>query len=743
MISKIKLQGIATYKDLVEIETQRINYFFGGNGTGKSTISKLLRGDITCEDSVIEYDNISHERIVGFNRTFINNCIGRPSDLKGIFTLGEESKKYQDQIKEIDNDIEFRNSKKEKSQQTYNNLNEEIQRTNRSIEEMCWSIKSDLATKYPEVIKGYAKSKTKFAERCFTALQVDCDVESLTEEKIGSEYRSIFSSDREAIEPLPAFDTHLLQKLADSTLIGESIVGNSNSQISALILKLKAGDWVKQGIEYAHQAEGVCPYCQNKMDIDIQREIEAFFDETYKEKCNNLEKYRSVYIEFKDQVYNYEQRIPQSNEIINYSCLSDEVQTLRTIVERNIDIIERKIAAPSQSHILSPIDEYISDIKKTISDINDQIQARNSSLSDEKAIEKCKLKILNYYLSTIRSIILSNKKTISDKQKGLNGVSEQIKKLEDAIEQLKSDKANIEAKISSVKPVVGKINRLLKSFGFESFELEENEKKPGTYKIVRPDDRSAVKDTLSEGEANFIAFLYFYYLCYGSFEQDNITEDKIIVIDDPISSMDSNVLYIVSSLTKDLLVKCREGQNGIRQMFILTHNSYFFKEITYWGSREKLPTNVGAYFVIKKSNNQSQITTYEKPPIKSTYELLWDDIKCASEPGSLISVSTACNTMRRILEHYFNVIGKVNYEKCIDSLEGQDRLIGKALISLINDGSHSIFDDYSIQMTEESIHSYLRVFQMIFEKNSQIEHYNMMMGLTPEITNEQVAVEEE
>lgn len=136
MISKIKLQGIATYKDLVEIEPHRINYFFGGNGTGKSTISKLLRGDITCEDSVIEYDNISHERIVGFNRTFINNCIGRPSDLKGIFTLGEESKKYQDQIKEIDNYIEFRNSKKEKSQQTYNNLNEEIQRTKRSIEEM-------------------------------------------------------------------------------------------------------------------------------------------------------------------------------------------------------------------------------------------------------------------------------------------------------------------------------------------------------------------------------------------------------------------------------------------------------------------------------------------------------------------------------------------------------------------------------------------------------------------------------
>ena len=39
--------------------------------------------------------------------------------------------------------------------------------------------------------------------------------------------------------------------------------------------------------------------------------------------------------------------------------------------------------------------------------------------------------------------------------------------------------------------------------------------------------------TLSEGEKNFIAFLYFYQLCLGTNDTEN-TKKKIIVIDDVI-----------------------------------------------------------------------------------------------------------------------------------------------------------------------------------------------------------------
>lgn len=54
--------------------------------------------------------------------------------------------------------------------------------------------------------------------------------------------------------------------------------------------------------------------------------------------------------------------------------------------------------------------------------------------------------------------------------------------------------------------------------------------------------------TLSEGEKNFISFLYFYQLCLGTDNIDRSSKKKIIVIDDPVSSLDSQALFIVTTL---------------------------------------------------------------------------------------------------------------------------------------------------------------------------------------------------
>lgn len=85
-----------------------------------------------------------------------------------------------------------------------------------------------------------------------------------------------------------------------------------------------------------------------------------------------------------------------------------------------------------------------------------------------------------------------------------------------------------------------------------------------------------------------IAFLYFYHLVRGSFS-DKEVKDKIVVIDDPVSSMDSSALLIVSALVREMVEICLNNTdylnqkiegNFIKQIFILTHNVYFHNEIT-------------------------------------------------------------------------------------------------------------------------------------------------------------------
>ncbi|CAH0122830.1 hypothetical protein PAE9249_05442 [Paenibacillus sp. CECT 9249] len=89
-----------------------------------------------------------------------------------------------------------------------------------------------------------------------------------------------------------------------------------------------------------------------------------------------------------------------------------------------------------------------------------------------------------------------------------------------------------------------------------------------------------MNQTLSEGEKTFVTFLYFMHLLNGSNNRDLITENKVVVIDDPISSLDSNVLFIVSNLILKLIDDIRNNQNNIVQLFVLTHNVYFHKEVT-------------------------------------------------------------------------------------------------------------------------------------------------------------------
>ena len=192
--------------------------------------------------------------------------------------------------------------------------------------------------------------------------------------------------------------------------------------------------------------------------------------------------------------------------------------------------------------------------------------------------------------------------------------------------------------------------------------------------------------------------------------------------------MDNNVLFIVSTLVKAIIQNCRDGENGIKQVMVLTHNVYFHKEITFWGNKQSLPTTETRYFIVRKKNEVSSVTGYDSNQIKTSYEMLWEDLRNPTE----LSLSSAFNTMRRILEHYFNIVGGLNYEKCINELEGTDKIICKALVAFINDGSHSVFEDLIFSVDDLGFDNYMRVFRLIFEKLNHIDHYNMMMKVPAE-----------
>ena len=100
------------------------------------------------------------------------------------------------------------------------------------------------------------------------------------------------------------------------------------------------------------------------------------------------------------------------------------------------------------------------------------------------------------------------------------------------------------------------------------------------YEVIRANGEIA--DRLSEGERNFIAFLYFFFQLQGSSTSTGEIKDKIAIIDDPISSMDPGALFIVAALIRGLVNIAlnnwgpptgTSGRDHIKQIFVLTHNA--------------------------------------------------------------------------------------------------------------------------------------------------------------------------
>ena len=93
-------------------------------------------------------------------------------------------------------------------------------------------------------------------------------------------------------------------------------------------------------------------------------------------------------------------------------------------------------------------------------------------------------------------------------------------------------------------------------------------KKTG-YKIMRHEKPA---EGISEGEMTAIALLYF----LKSLQDRRFDLEKgVVVLDDPVSSLDANALYYAFGFI-------REHTSNAKQIFILTHNFTFFQQVRNW-----------------------------------------------------------------------------------------------------------------------------------------------------------------
>ena len=407
--------------------------------------------------------------------------------------------------------------------------------------------------------------------------------------------------------------------------------------------------------------------------------------------------------------------------------------------------------------ILSDIAPILKELASIINGFNTLIDTNNAIVDagPKKKVE-CTEQAFSLLAFRLKDVIAAYQQSDAQIEAELETLRLEIKMQQENLESIKGALKSLRAQTVETETAKESINAMLRDSGLQGFSLQPKSGVDHVYEVRRPD--GTIADNLSEGEKNFIAFLYFYHLVYGSDSADGETRDKIVVIDDPVSSMDSGSLFIVSTLVRQMIEICRNNAdnrnrivdgNFIKQIFILTHNAYFHREITYsYISKYEYVS----YYLIRKLDSKSTIKLCDDVnpsiptermnvnPVKNSYAALWDEYKEVQSAVPLI------NVIRRILEYYFlqicgyegaslrqTILVKGKAEGKFKDADGNDDeekfQLASAMLAYIN--ANSIGMNEGIDYVEECLNAAecRKIFEMIFESMNQKQHYDMMMGI--------------
>lgn len=722
MINSIKIKNVATYSSETEtlLIPSIVNFIYGNNGAGKTTITRIIENSNDYLESSLSWDNdIEYHKLV-YNRDFVKNNFNEETKLRGIYTLGEESEEVYKKIEELTLSKKTMQADIVFQKEQINNYQNELKKLKRETVDLFWeNYKKKLCEPILELYRGNINSKENFFDKC---IKLQYKENTMTYESIIEEYNILYKERLVEQDLIENININEISKLINSKILTTQIVENNNITLFQLINDLKNSSWVEEGLKYLNNSHNKCPFCQNQLTTEFVEDIYKLYDQKYKNLKNEFYDIKEKIIKFKNNTSVY---LKEHSDIIKDSVMILDINDFLDTIEEEL---EKK---SSDLKYVCNINKDISSIEKLhnlINSENEKIKQNNIKIND---IENSKTKLISNGWDFIRNV--SNKDVEKYNQKQItitheiSKILETKKQQEEKLDKVETEIHELENSITGITKSIGQINDLLKKFNFTNFSLKENEDNL-TYSIIRPNGEDATK-TLSEGEFSFISFLYFYNLVFGSRNKRGLQEEHILVIDDPVTSMDSNVLYIISTLIRNLIDLCIEEKRNIKQIFILSHNVYFFKEVSYsygFTGKEKTKKKY-KYFIVRKVNGLSQIQEYGyNNPIKNSYELLWDNLrkKDYNDDSNL-------NTMRRILEQYFHIIGNGNpnnnNKELINSFDEKDRLLVKSLLSYINDGSHTIMDGLYIVPDENLNQTAFKVFRQIFEELGHINHYKMMM----------------
>jgi len=668
-------------------EFDKYNFMFGFNGSGKTSLSNIfnlittkahysedkkkeLFKDLKNSDSgkikvnagnkeKLSYpstENQNNRNVFVFNSNFISDHVydGTKGNLKKFNVSSTELN--DPEIKKISDKID---SKEE-------SIKELNKKTKKAVDELA-KVKREYNSDFR---KNFANKSLSIDKTIPTTEQIPKEsLEELKQELTLKIKEHNLSKNQQSLEEdVQRFSQLKFPKIIIHKKEINKVFQDSVSKIATDSLSQKISDyqeiveedyirkvepWYKFGNELFKKISSnqnkKCPLCDSNISesfADLIKSFSAYFDKEYEVFIDKIDVQISLIdlqiSSIKEANTNYEKLL---NLFIKYTDFINHSPSEFSTIELDLwlnEIKEELINKKSNSNKQSTFDfKELDSILQVHNQVMEELSAYVEFLQENLL---SKIKSPNTIESKIRVIYKSivYKKLDST----LNGVEKYHsncdfkEKTGKEIEVLQEEKVQ---RLKDLKIEAKKVGEFLIRLGINHFTIDLNEKSEEDNILVKYKSQSQIKsrlrNTLSEGEKTALAFSYF--LSKVIIETKNPSQ-TIIVIDDPISSLDDNRIYNTASIIHDTF-------RDFKQLFILSHNFFFLKYIFPLFRKEK------SCYLISNGNIDSLPKSLQN--FQTPYYYMIDSISSfinANEKNYDEARKFLPNYIRRVLETFFS-----------------------------------------------------------------------------------------
>jgi wobble nucleotide-excising tRNase len=437
-----------------------------------------------------------------------------------------------------------------------------------------------------------------------------------------------------------------LQELADqaAALLRATVV---SSAIQALKDDSSLAQWVRSGLGLHKQREsGKCLFCEQPLPDGRLGELEAHFNAEYERLLRRIDDQVLALQAAETQAANAQH--PNRTEL--YDDLAGDFDVADLAFRQAIDAVQRYLRdlvenlgrKKAEPFAALSLGASVPTLDTTVVERLNEVIGRHNHACDDFAQRSADARdriALDMIAESLEEFVRL--------QHSVQTATAAIGPIESEIARLSAELVRLEREIREHRRPAEELNEDLKRYlGHGDLQLTIRD---NGYSITR---NGTPAETLSEGEMTAIALLYF----LKSLEDRGFDKSNgVVVLDDPVSSLDGNALFLAFSLIRD-------RTKDAAQLVLITHDFTLFRQARNWlhylNRRAPRPSRFYMLECVHRDGQRSAALRWVDPLLErfeSEYHYLFacvHRISTAPPLGGLEAYYPVPNVARRLLEGF-------------------------------------------------------------------------------------------